>query len=335
MTRFNASSCGFKPCYADICKIVKSKFAAVPVFRCGKMGVGSQISNVCEIAVFCMTVPCSTRECAKDEVMDASGTARRRLPAGRKADLASYVEQTGQVTVGDLAEHFGVSIDTIRRDLDQLDREGVLVRTHGGAVSSASGPLKDRALDVRMRVQTEEKERIARLAAGLVEDGSVIMLNAGTTTLAVARALRNHHDLTIATNNLRIPGELSPSAFRDLYVFGGAVRSITQATTGPVTFTMTPGGPEVDIRCDLALIAVGAIDEAGYSTSNLGDAAMMSEMMQRAERTAILADSTKLGRRFFAQIALLERADYLITDAPPPPRMAAALAQADVQVLTP
>ncbi|WP_226532167.1 DeoR/GlpR family DNA-binding transcription regulator [Microbacterium paraoxydans] len=268
--------------------------------------------------------------------MDASATGqRRRLPAGRKADLATYVEQTGQVTVSDLAEHFAVSIDTIRRDLDQLDREGVLIRTHGGAVSAANGQLKDRALDVRLRMQTEEKERIARVAAGLVEDGSVVMLNAGTTTLAVARALRNHHDLTIATNNLRIPGELSPSAFRDLYVFGGAVRSITQATTGPVTFTMTPGGPEVDIRCDLALIAVGAVDEAGYSTSNLGDAAMMSEMIQRAERTAILADSTKLGRRFFAQIALLERADYLITDAPPPPRIAAALAQADVQVLTP
>ena len=89
------------------------------------------------------------------------------------------------------------------------------------------------------------------------------------------------------------------------------------------------------IGTSLFLIAVGAIDEAGYSTSNLGDAAMMSEMIQRAERTAILADSTKLGRRFFAQIALLDRADYLITDAPPPARIAAALAQADVQVLTP
>lgn len=266
--------------------------------------------------------------------MDVTAASpKRRLPAGRKADLAAYVEQTGQVTVSDLAEHFAVSIDTIRRDLDQLDREGVLVRTHGGAVSSASGALKDKALDVRMRVQTEEKEKIARIAANLIDDGSVIMLNAGTTTLAVARALRNHRDLTIATNNLRIPGELSPTVFRDLYVFGGSVRSITQATTGPVAFTMTAGGPEVDIRCDLALIAVGAVDEAGYSTSNLGDAAMMSEMIERAERTAILADSTKLGRRFFAQIGLLERADYLVTDAPPPPRIAAALAQAEVEVL--
>ena len=268
--------------------------------------------------------------------MDASApTHRRRLPAGRKADLATYVEQTGQVTVADLAAHFEVSIDTIRRDLDQLDREGVLIRTHGGAVSAASGQLKDRALDVRLRMQTEEKERIARLAGNLVEDGSVIMLNAGTTTLAVARALRNHRDLTIATNNLRIPAEIAPSAFRDLYVFGGAVRAITQATTGPVTFTMTPGGADVDIRCDLALIAVGAVDESGYSTSNLGDAAMMSEMIQRAERTAILADSSKFDRRLFAQVTGLERADYFITNTPPTPKLLAALAQADVEVITP
>ena len=268
--------------------------------------------------------------------MDATGSSpRRRLPAGRKADLAAYVEQVGEVTVGDLAEHFNVSIDTIRRDLDQLDREGVVVRTHGGAVSATDGQLKDRALDVRLRMQTEEKEKIARLAAGLIDDGAVVMLNAGTTALALARALRNHRDLTIATNNLRIPAEISPSAFRDLYVFGGAVRAITQATTGPVAFTMTPGGPEVDIRCDLALIAVGAVDEAGYSTSNLGDAAMMSEMIQRAERTAILADSTKFGRRLFAQVTPLDRADYIVTDAPPAPVFATALAQAEVEVITP
>lgn len=267
--------------------------------------------------------------------MTDNATARgRRLPAGRKADLAAYVAQVGQVTVADLSVRFGVSIDTVRRDLDQLDREGVLVRTHGGAVAT-DGPRTDRGLDVRERMQTAEKELIARIAADLVADGSVIMLNAGTTTLAVARALRDHHELTIATNNLRIPAEVSPKVLRDLYVFGGAVRTITQATTGPVAFTMTSGGAEVDIQCDLALIAVGAVGPTGYSTSNLGDAAMMAEMMQRAERTAILADSSKLGRRLFAQVAELGEADYLITDRAPEADLAARLADAGVQVLTP
>jgi DeoR family fructose operon transcriptional repressor len=266
---------------------------------------------------------------------DASRDRGRRLPAGRKADLLAFVTDAGQVTVGELSERFQVSIDTVRRDLDQLDRDGLLIRTHGGAVSIADGPRTDRGLDVRLRMQISEKETIASLAADLVEDGSVIMLNAGTTTLAVARALRKHRELTVATNNLRIPAEISPKALRDLYVFGGAVRTIAQSTTGPVVFAMNPGGAEIDIQCDLALLAVGAVSESGYSTSNLADAAMMSEMIQRAAKTAILADSSKFGRRLFAQVGALEAADYLVTDRAPEGELAQALAQAGVTTLAP
>ncbi len=280
-------------------------------------------------------VPALAR-CVRHERMTSQDLQRaRKLPAGRKADLASYVDEMGRVTVADLAAHFGVSSDTIRRDLDQLDRENFLVRTHGGAVSAAERAGRDREIDVRLRMQTAEKELIGQLAADLVDDGSVLMLNAGTTSLAVARALRNHRDLTIATNNLRIPGEISPAAFRDLYMFGGAVRTLTQATTGPVTLAMSAATSEVDIRCDIALIAVGAVDPSGYSTSNLGDATMMAEMCKRADRTAILADSTKLGHRLFAQVVPLAGADFLVTDKMPEPKLAAALAAARVTVITP
>ena len=98
---------------------------------------------------------------------------------------------------------------------------------------------------------------------------------------------------------------------------------------------MAAGGRELDIRCDLALVAVGAVDESGYSTSNLGDATMMAEMIDRADRTAVLADSSKLGRRLFAQVAPLEGVDYLITDAAPPPPLTSALLQAGVSLVTP
>ena len=258
----------------------------------------------------------------------------RHLPAGRKAELAAYVADTGQVTVGELAERFGVSIDTVRRDLDQLSADGVLVRTYGGAVSLSTISRTDRAVDQRLTLQEQEKEKIATLAAALVQDGSTIMINGGTTTLALARELRHHRDLTVATNNLLVPGALSPTAIRDIYFFGGAVRSLTLATIGPVSFRANSGA-DLDISCDLALVGVGAVSaDAGYTTSNLAEAAMMQEMISRAARVAILADSSKFGRRLFAQVSELSAADYLITDAMPPPDLRDALAASEVEVIT-
>lgn len=265
-----------------------------------------------------------------------ANASARRLPAGRKADLAAHVFEVGQVTVADLAQRFDVSLDTIRRDLDQLDADGVIIRTHGGALSPSGLPRPDTGLDVRRRVQIDAKEKIGALAATLVEDSTALLINAGTTTLAVVPHLRDRRDLTVATNNLLLPVELSPNVFRDLYVFGGVVRVSALATVGPVAFPTTINGVDVDIRCDLALIAVGGVSaDTGYTTSNIGEAAMMSEMVDRASRVAILADSSKFGRRLFAQVATLGRADYLVTDATPPPELAAALRRHDVEVLTP
>jgi len=264
------------------------------------------------------------------------GDAARMLPAGRKAELAAFVTELGQVTVARLAERFDVSMDTIRRDLDQLDTDGVLIRTHGGAVSLSAVPRPDTSLDVRARLQIAAKEAIGALAAGLVEDASSVMINAGTTTLALVRHLRDHRDLTIATNSLRLPAEISPRVFRDLYLFGGSVRLSAQATVGIVAFPVAAGESELDMHCDLALIGVGAVSaQSGYSTSNLSEAAMISAMAARASKVAVLADSSKFGRRLFAQIAELGRADYLVTEAAPPADLARALADAGVQVLLP
>jgi DeoR/GlpR family transcriptional regulator of sugar metabolism len=266
---------------------------------------------------------------------DERNSGSRRLPAGRKSDLAAYVSEMGEVTVAKLAERFDVSLDTIRRDLDQLDTDGVLIRTHGGAISPSALPRPDTGLDVRRRVQIAAKDKIGAIAAGLVDDGSAILINAGTTTLALARQLRDHRDLTVATNSLLVPSELPPTAVRDLYLFGGTVRVGAQATVGPVVFANSLNGNEVDIQCDLALIGVGAVAAgAGYSTSNLGEAAMMREMMDRATHVAVLADSSKFGRRLFAQIADLGGADYLVTDATPPAELAKALHDNGVEILT-
>ncbi|HWS35438.1 MAG TPA: DeoR/GlpR family DNA-binding transcription regulator [Actinoplanes sp.] len=260
---------------------------------------------------------------------------QRHLPAGRKAQLAAFVAEAGQVTVAELAERFKVSIDTVRRDLDQLAADGALVRTYGGAVSVATASRTDRAVDQRLAFMEQEKDKIATLAADLVQDASTIMINGGTTTLATARRLGQHRDLTIATNNLLIPGALPVTAIRDIYVFGGAVRQLTLATVGPVSFR-TAGGADLDITCDLALIGVGAVAaDAGFTTSNIAEAAMMQEMISRAARVAILADSSKFDRRLFAQVSELNAADYLITDAAPPTALQEALDAAGVEVITP
>ncbi len=260
----------------------------------------------------------------------------RRLPASRQADLSAFVAEVGEVTVTTLAERYGVSTDTIRRDLDQLDADGFLVRTHGGAVSVTALPHRDAALNVRLHLQTDEKEQIGRLAADLVEDRSVLMINAGTTALALARHLRDHRELTIATNNLRLPSEIAPEAFRDLYLFGGSVRTATQATTGPVRFQVGPRATGVGLRADLALIAVGAVSaEGGFSTSKLDEATMMADMIACSSRVAILADSSKFDRQLFAQVADFDEVDHFVTDTPPIGQLAEALAEHDVEVIAP
>jgi DeoR family fructose operon transcriptional repressor len=264
-----------------------------------------------------------------------TGGASRRLPAGRKAELTAYVTELGEVTVARLAERFEVSADTIRRDLDQLDSDGVLIRTHGGAVSLSASPRPDTGLDVRARMQAAAKDTIGALATRLIPDGASLLINAGTTTLALTRHLRDHRDLTIATNSLGVPAEIAPKAFRDLYVFGGVVRVSAQATVGPVTFPVLLGG-DADIHCDFALISVGAVShDRGFSTSNAGEAAMMSQMMARADEVIVLADSSKFGRRLFAQVAELGRADRLVTEAAPPEDLDEALRAAGVEVMTP
>lgn len=257
----------------------------------------------------------------------------RRLPAGRKAELAAYVDESKQVTVAQLADYFDVSADTVRRDLQELHDEGLVIRTHGGAVSVRAAGAPEKRLDDRLKLHADAKDRIGALAATLVADDSVLMLNAGTTTLAAVRHLRNHRNLTVATNNLRIPTEIQPEVLRDFYMFGGAVRLRSQATVGAVTFQVH-GSRDLQLQCDLAIVSVGAVStEVGYSTSNVSEAVMMGEMMDRATRVAVLADSSKFGKPLFAQIAELGRATYLVTDKEPSPDLKGALDAAGVEIM--
>ncbi|MFC5275159.1 DeoR/GlpR family DNA-binding transcription regulator [Brachybacterium sacelli] len=171
---------------------------------------------------------------------------------------------------------------------------------------------------------------------GLVSDSSSIIVNAGSTGLAVARRLADLRDLTVATNNVLIPSVIDPACLRELYLLGGRVRIGSQATVGALSLGLSPNGGHISIAADIALISVGAISaDRGFSTGDPGEAQMMGSMMERADITALMVDSSKFEKRLFAEVAPLAAADYLITDAPPPAQLADALADAGVQILVP
>lgn len=257
------------------------------------------------------------------------------LPGARKIAIAKQIDAVGEVTVSQLAETYAVSVDTIRRDLDQLAGEGAVVRTHGGAMSvSSAAPDVGRGLDERRAIQSAAKDRIGRLAAELVHDGDAVMFNGGTTTLAVAAHLTDRRDLVVFTNNLRIPSEIPPRAIRDMYVIGGAVHLTGQDTIGPIEIRSPRPNWVLDVHSDIAFIGVGALDpERGCTVSNLQEAIGMAEMMSKSSRTAIVADSSKFGRNLLASVCDFSRIDYLVTDQMPSNELHAALDAADVHII--
>jgi len=257
-----------------------------------------------------------------------------RLPARRKDELAAFVAESGQVTVNELAEHFDVSVDTVRRDLDELAAEGRVKRTHGGAVRTSPLSRTETSFVDRMNVEDEAKNRIGEAAAALIQDGQTILLNGGTTALALLPHLAARRNLTLVTNNLWAPGKLPAECVRDVYLLGGTVRMTSQVTLGPVEFAGTSGSRSHRIHADVALISVGGVAAGlGYSTSNLQEARMMFEMMQSSRQVVVLADHSKFARSTFAQVADLEVADILVTDRAPDDETAEALAAAEVRVL--
>lgn len=250
------------------------------------------------------------------------------FPAKRRSELLRLAKAQGSINVADLAAQFSLSADTIRRDLTYLEKRGLVTRTHGGAVPAESLLTRDAPIAQRLSARSEEKAKIAREAASLVGDGDTLLIYGGSTTRAFVAALSQRRDLTIVTNDFGIPLVLPPNVCRALYVLGGQVLEGSQLTVGAVGFPNA--GP---IRADKALLGVGGISAQGLSTSVLAEASMMLGMLDAAQKTIVLADSSKLGRSAFAHVAPLDRIDILVTDAVPAPALAAAFDDAGIDTI--
>lgn len=258
-----------------------------------------------------------------------------RLAATRKTQIGLFVNSAGEATVAELAIKFEVSLDTVRRDLTDLESEKILIKTHGGAVRNNFIPA-DSNTAIRFKIQVDAKEKIGALAASLIPNDSVVMINAGTTTLEFAKSLKNHHGLTVATNNLLVSRDLSPKSYRSLHIFGGTFSYNSNATIGSIGFYNTRDKEVFDIHADWGVFSVGAVStEKGFSVSNLQEATMMRDMMRHCSRVIVLADSSKFQRNLFIQVAALREATYLVSEAVPPTNLFDALKTASVSIITP
>ncbi len=250
------------------------------------------------------------------------------LPAARHSQIVDYVTENGQATVAALMARFGVSRDTVRRDLNLLEQRGLLIRSYGGAVARDNLVNPVTTLSSRMDTHPSAKQRIGRLAATLLRDGETVAINGGSTTTYLAAELAELRRLTVVTNNLRVPAALPEPSVRNIYVLGGNCVASSQVTVGSVGFANIVG-----ISVDTAIIGITALSTGGFSVGNLEEALLTREMMAAARRTILVADHSKFGQDALALVALLSAAQILVTDAAPTGALAEALADAEVQVL--
>ena len=246
------------------------------------------------------------------------------LPAKRHLELLRLLRLRGQMRVGDVSSHFKISVDTARRDLDLLASQGLLNRTYGGAVAVNKRAPQGRKLLPQMTKRLFEEMRLARSLDQLIKDGETLLLNGGSTTRCCAEELGSRN-VRMVTNNLDIPFLVTGV---DVYVLGGKCQPDARVTVGPMIVS------GLNITVDSAVIGVDGITaKEGLTTNNPEEALMTSQMIAAAQRTIVVADSSKFATKSFARIGPLGSMQVLITDKEPPDDLAHALAEARVQVI--
>ena len=248
--------------------------------------------------------------------------------AQRHRSILAALATDPTVRISALAASFGVSAETVRRDIEELSRQGAVRRTYGGASVVHAGLQPE--LSSRERMAVAERARIGAAAAALVEEGAVVMLDAGSTTAHVARALAARGiTLTVLTNSLPAAAELAaaPGGIIRVLLCPGEVSAAERGVYGSEA--------EAFLRrfsADLAVIGASGLTEEGPSDAISRAAWVKRAMLERAPRRVLVADSGKFGRFLLERVCPLEALSDLVTEAPPPPGLAAALDRAGVAV---
>lgn len=226
----------------------------------------------------------------------------------RQSEIIALARETGRVGVDEMAGRFGVTPQTIRRDLHDLCGQRVLTRVHGGAMI-ASG-VQNLAYDARRLVAQPHKRLIGEATARLVPAQSSLFINIGTTTEEVARALARHEGLLVITNNLHVAVELYRRPGIEVVMAGGVVRRSDGGVTGAATVDLVN-----QFRVDIAVIGTSAIDADGTLLDfDLREVRVSRAIIEHARRVVLVTDSSKFARQAPVRVAHLSEVDTLVTD---------------------
>lgn len=228
----------------------------------------------------------------------------------RKRKILEYLGKEGKVEVLPLADEFQVSTETIRRDLERLDNEGKLKKVYGGAVKVRADSL-ELPFEQKTMLHATEKAAIGKYAASFIQNGDTVMLGNGTTTMEIIRNLTGHSDVTIVTHS--VPTMLlAMEVFPGRIIFtGGEVNKHQQTASGPLSQVILN-----QLRVNKSFISAGGVSLSdGITEYELSEAAISRLMMERADETIFLADSSKFGKATFANICALDDVYTIITDS--------------------
>ena len=230
----------------------------------------------------------------------------------RQTEILALAKTHGKVVVEDLAERFGVTVQTIRRDLTEMCDSGQLSRVYGGAILHSG--TANIGYEERRRLNPEAKARIAEACAREIPDNASLFLNIGTTTEAVARALIGHRNLLAVTNNLNVATTLAGNPDCEVIVAGGTLRRSDGGLVGDATIE-TVG----QFKVDVAVIGASALDlEGDLLDFDYREVRVARSLIARARMVMLVADRSKFERAAPVRIASLEEIDSFVTDAAPP-----------------
>lgn len=250
------------------------------------------------------------------------------LAIERRNAILAKLSAEGKVIVADLSREFDVTEETIRRDLEKLDKEGVVKKTYGGAIANESLNT-DLPFNVRKRTNVLQKQQIAEKIADLIHDGDYIMLDASSTAIFVVKSIKNRKNITLVTNSVEILLELADKTDWNVLSTGGALKKGALALVGTSAERMIRG-----FHVDLAVCSSKGVDlNMGITDSNEKDSEIKQAIFAAADRKILAVDSSKFDKISFVKVCETRDVDTIVTDSKPSDRWVEHLKENNVDLI--